>query len=118
MTGAVIITVLLLLSFFGWQYVFSIYEVKVAVVPEKVSVGDRVSVRLSPLNSFGKKAPFRKVQEEVKIVKGAENIEVLPETTSEDFSFRAVLPGEVELHVASEVSLETNLVKINISDRK
>jgi len=72
MTVAVIITVFLLLSFFGWQYVFSIYEVKVAVVPEKVSVGDRVSVRLIPLNSFGKKAPFRKVVEEVKVVEKGE----------------------------------------------
>ena len=118
MTVAVIITVFLLLSFFGWQYVFSIYEVKVAVVPEKVSVGDRVSVRLIPLNSFGKKAPFRKVVEEVKVVEGTENIDVLPETTSGNFSFRAVSQGKVELHISSGVSLETNLVKINISGKK
>ncbi len=117
MTGAVII-VLILLSFFGWQYVFSIYEVKVAAVPGKVSVGDKVSVRLIPLNSFGKKAPFRKVPEEVKVVKGAENIEVLPEVTSGNFSFRAVRQGEVELHVSSDVSLETNLIKINVSCKK
>ncbi len=114
MTVTAIIAFLFIFSFVVWQYIFSIYETRVEVIPDKVIVGDTAVVRLIPLNSFGKKAPLRKIEEKVKIAEGAENIEVLPTGSKTDFNFKGVHQGKITLYVSSEFSLETNLIKIDI----
>lgn len=74
---AVLLAIIIIL--FGYQYLFSIYEVDISVVPG-VLYADNNSIciiKAIPLNSFGVKAPFRKASAEFEIKEGRDLIEII-----------------------------------------
>ncbi len=113
MTWILLISVLFIASFVIWQYVFSIYEVKVVVKPQKISLGDLFTVNVVPLNSFGNKAPLRNCESSLSIIKGENSVKLIEEKKGL-FSFRAVSSGKVVFHINSKFSLETNSVELEI----
>jgi hypothetical protein len=111
---ASILFVLFVLSFFAWQYIFSIYEVTVSVSSRNVNTGDKVTIKAIPINSFGKVPPLRKLDCKFEFVEGRNLIQSTKENSSSSITFTATSPGKVVLHVSSPLSLEKNLVEISI----
>jgi len=109
-----IILFLLILSFFAWQYIFSIYEVTVSVGSRNVKTGDHVTIKAFPINSFGNVAPFRKLDCKFEFVEGRNLVQSIKEINSSSITFTAKASGKVVLYVSCPLSLEKNLVEINI----
>lgn len=74
-----IIGVLLAISFFAWQYVFQIYEVKAELSDDTILFSSSGDVKLSvyPLNSLGKKIPFRSVDAAIEFSSGEDLVETI-----------------------------------------
>jgi len=74
---AVLLSVIIIL--FGYQYLFSIYEVEISVEPAVLYADNKsvCTIQTIPLNSFGIKAPFRKASAEFEIKEGRELIEII-----------------------------------------
>lgn len=68
---------LLILLFLSWFYIFNIYEVK--IIFKKFS-SSNYDLELVPLNSLGKRAPWRSIKYSYKIVEGKENIKKISES--------------------------------------
>ncbi len=113
-----IITVACSVGILAWLYLFNIYEIKIVVQPEYVIANDRgeVTVRVIPVNSFGKEAPFRKVKVQFQVEKGAELIKSLEKKNNS--SIVIIKPngkvGKIILKVKPELGLFPTLVEIPI----
>lgn len=68
---------LLILLFLSWFYIFNIYEVKIIL---KELSSSNYDLELVPLNSLGKRAPWRSIKYSYKIVEGKENIKKISES--------------------------------------
>lgn len=73
---AVLIAVIIIL--FGYQYLFSIYEVEISVEPGALYADNKsvCLIKTIPLNSFGVKAPLRKASAAFEIKEGRDLIEI------------------------------------------
>ena len=71
--GKLILTIaaVVILFFFLWQYVFTVYEVKSEVNRFKLSGNsEKVEINVFPVNAFGKKAPLREIGAEFIVIQG------------------------------------------------
>ncbi len=114
---ASIILLIVTLSFFIWQYIFSIYEVTVSVSSSNVKVGDRVIITVLPINSFGNVVPFRKPDCEFEFVEGHNLVNSIEKNNRAEITFTAKSVGKIILYVSSPLSLEKNLVEINVNPK-
>jgi hypothetical protein len=63
------------ISILLWMYVFSIYEIRYnPVYSNQTSNPKLLEIKCSPLNSFGRMAPFRNPQYYINVIKGNEFI--------------------------------------------
>ena len=106
-------------AFFLYMYVFNIYEVEVSVNPRELFADGKSTLKIEavPLNSFGKRAPFRNVSAEFNFTEGSDLVSVI---TRDEKNGVIVLkakftPGKVEVMVKPEKSLLPSLVEIQIN---
>lgn len=121
-TTLLIITLLLLSALFLWLYLFNIYEVKVSVSPKYLLNSDKskVEIRVIPLNSFGRKAVFRKIKAKYTVEEGEEIIENI--IVNSDSNKALIKPngklGNIVILVEAEYGLFPSRVKIPIVENK
>ncbi len=106
-------------AFFLWQYVFSVYETKAKLAPHKTAyfIGENVSLRVEPLNSFGKCAPLRKVTANIEITKGKDLISV-KRLSEDEFELKTLAEGTAEIEVESRFSRQKEILKIKIVSKE
>ncbi len=109
-----IVIVVFLVAFFLWQYVFSIYETKTIFSPQKeiYSVGDEIILSVQPLNSFGNKAPLRKVRASI----ATDNNEAVKiKTLDEDkFLIKFLKDGKVKIKLSTKYSVQKELIEFEV----
>lgn len=115
-----LIAVLIILTagLFAYMYVFNIYEVEVSVTPEELFADyhSTVVIRTIPLNSSGKKIPFRKAPAVFEIKDGKElvTVEKLNEADGILILKAKDKTGTVNVIVKPEKSLMPSLVQIPV----
>ncbi|PIQ07700.1 MAG: hypothetical protein COW71_15085 [Ignavibacteriales bacterium CG18_big_fil_WC_8_21_14_2_50_31_20] len=107
---------ILFIALFLWQYVFNIYEAKILVNPKYLIINSdsKVVIEVIPLNSFGKKALFRKISLNHKIIYGKDLIKI--EKISDNI-FNIHSKGKIgnaEILVTPSVGLFSSKIKIPI----
>lgn len=100
------------------QYIFNIYEVDFIVKPEGIFADTNSVIRIEsvPVNSFGKRVPFKYVECEFKIVEGSELVNVI---VSNKMSGKLIIRtgnqgGRVVIKIHSNYSLCAAVKEINI----
>ncbi|MBK7868638.1 MAG: hypothetical protein IPJ75_17490 [Ignavibacteriales bacterium] len=111
--GGVTFVALIIISFLIFNYYFSIYEVTFGKVPEKVKIGDSVTISLTPVNGAGTKVPFRTSPFEIKFIEGESTVKVINDKSAEgEFIFKTTSPGNIKLLVTPKHALKPTLFEI------
>ena len=109
---------LLIVSFCLWQYVFNIYEVEIGLEPKELFADDTstLTVKVIPINSFGKRAPLRTVECIFQIIEGKELVDIIEQNQSVgEIIFKAKSNiGKLVLKIRTGYSVAPMLVEINI----
>ncbi len=114
-------TVLIFIAvvFFLWQYVFQIYEVRFQLNSDVYFANEASEIKIVavPLNSFGYKAPFRKVKTEYRIEKGKDLVKVLLIDNKNGILIlqTTLLSGEVEVIATTNKTIFPNIIRIKIN---
>lgn len=115
----VLFLLLAVISLFLYMYVFNIYEVDFSVAPGELFADGKSTVRIEtiPVNSFGRRAPFRKVSAGFEIVGGKDLITVITKDENEGVLILKAkfTPGEVTVKIKTKKSLLPALVKIPVN---
>jgi hypothetical protein len=116
--GGVTFVVLIIISFLIFNYYFSIYEVTFGKVPEKVKIGDSVTISLTPINGAGTIVPFRTSPFEIKFIEGESIIKVVDDKSAEgEFIFKTTSPGNIKLLVTPKHALKPTIFEIIVEIR-
>jgi hypothetical protein len=111
--GGVTFVVLIIISFLIFNYYFSIYEVTFGKVPEKVKIGDSVTISLTPINGAGTKVPFRTSPFEIKFIEGESTVKIIDDKSTEgEFIFKTTSPGNIKLLVTPKHALKPTIFEI------
>jgi hypothetical protein len=105
-----LITFLLVAAFISWMYIFNIYEVDIDINRKKIILGKANSsiIKIVPLNSFGFKTPFRKIDMSINFLEGSDLAKIIREDESR-FSLHAKSDtGKVILLLESNYFLYPN----------
>jgi hypothetical protein len=112
------ISFLLLISFFLWQYVFSIYEVEIKVEPKVIYADSNsmLTIEAIPINSFGKEILFREIECNFQFIEGRELVEVIEKNK---IIGKLIIKaknnyGKVVIKIRTNYSIAPTLVEINI----
>jgi|GEM_PF-5737969 len=105
--------------FLVWHFYFSIYELKPEIRPaKKVTPGSNVSITYIPVNVWGYRVPFRKV--DVKFVLPEQNEFIILESvikTEGGIKFKlAEKSGVLKIKSESKYFLSTNIIKLEIGE--
>ncbi len=101
---------LLIILLLSWLYIFNIYEVEI----NKKEVGslDYV-IEIVPLNSFGMKAPFRKISYSFNIIEGDLLIEKLNDFTDGRIEVRLKHnSAKIKLQIITDKTQNISLIEI------
>ncbi len=104
---------------FAWFYLINIYEVKILVSPESLSLNpkSKIEVRVIPLNSFGSEALFRNISAKFKIIKGEELIRIENSSQSSIEIYSQGKVGVAEILVTPAIGLFPSKIEIRIADK-
>ena len=106
---------LLLLLFLSWFYVFNIYEVDYKIEPEAAHFNSGIIITLFPVNSFGTRAPFRKIQSDIEILAGKEFIASIEKIDNGKFKLVAgSAAGNIKLEITTDKSLSPVIIEIPV----
>ncbi len=110
------ISIILLLSFISWMYIFNIYEIDIKIDRQTLfSNGkSRSVIELVPMNSIGMKAPFRNVNSKINFVNGKELVDVILDEKNLIILQSKFDTGKVELKIESEYLLYPNKYNFEI----
>ena len=115
----IVILITAILSLFIYMYVFNIYEVTVSVKPRELFADGKSTVNIEavPLNSFGKKVPFRYVKTTFQINAGKELVTIVSKDVKRGTMIlkAGFSAGKVEVIVKPEKSLLPSLVEIPVN---
>ena len=112
------VLIFLIITLLAYMYLLNIYETEISVTPKELFADNHSIVVISviPLNSFGKKIPFRKVSAEFEIIEGKDLVSVEKLNRSEGFLVLKAgdKTGAVSIIVKSEKSLLPSYVRIPV----
>ena len=115
----VVIILVGIISLALWQYVLVVYEVRIDVTPNQLFADNTSSctIKVVPLNSFGRVAPFRSASAKFEIESGEDLIIVLEKNEKEGMLKIQALnnEGELVIFVNSKLSLLPSKVIIPIN---
>lgn len=118
---SVIIILLLIIFFYFWIGVLNIYEVDYKVISKEkyISTFSDFKIDAIPINSFGKRVPFKIVESELIVIEGNELVKIID---NGKLSGRCILktneqPGKVLLKFKSNYSLCPSIKEINIQKK-
>lgn len=92
------------------MYLLNIYEVRIKLVDNKDSRYHKIEI--VPLNSFGFKAPLRKVDYEVTIKEGADNISEMIREENQILLLLADEERKVKLSVITEKTQNKTIIQL------
>ncbi len=112
------VLIFLIITLLAYMYLFNIYETEISVTPKELFADNHsiVVIRVIPLNSFGKRIPFRKVPAEFEIIEGKDQVTVEKLNRDEGILVlkAGAKTGEVSIIVKSEKSLLPSYVLIQV----
>ncbi len=115
----ILFLIVLITGFLGYSYIFKIYEVEISVTPKELFADNQstVTIQAYPINSFGKKIPFRSVSAKFVITEGKELVSIeSPDEKDGRIILRAKdKTGIVNVIVTPEKSLIPSLIQIQIN---
>jgi len=111
--------ILAIVTLLFYMYLFNIYEVNVSVSPSELFADGKSTVKIEavPLNSFGKRAPFRQVSAEFEITEGKNLVSIVSIDKSKGtMTLKSKYePGKVAVTIKPEKSLLPTLVEIPVN---
>ena len=111
--------VIIISGVFVYLYLFNIYEVEISVIPKELFADNQssITIQVFPLNSFGKRIPFRYVSAKFRINEGKELVAVKKLDESHGLMILRAMnkTGTVVVFVDPEKSLLPSLITIQIS---
>ena len=113
-----IFTMLVIMGYILHYFIFSIYEVNIAVNPEVVfsDPSTEVKVTVKPINAMGWDVPFRTVKAKFKILEGDNLVKI--KLVDEENGFILLQPigmeGKAGIYIESEYSLFPSYIEIQI----
>ncbi len=115
----ILFLILAIVSLLLYMYVFNVYEVNVIVTPAELFADGKSTVKIEavPLNSFGKRAPFRNVSAEFEITEGKHLVTIVSADKNKGIMIlRSKFdPGIVTVIIKPEKSLLPTLVEIPVN---
>ena len=104
------ITFLLFAAFISWMYIFNIYEVDIDINRKTLIIGktNNSTIKIVPLNSFGFKTPFRKIDTSINFLEGGDLAEIIKEDDSRFLLHAKSDTGKVILLLESDYFLYPN----------
>ena len=112
------VLIIVIAGLFVYKYIFNIYELEISVTPKELFADyhSTVVIRAIPVNSSGKKIPFRKVSAEFEFKQGKELVTIENSDKAEGLLILKAKDktGEVILVVKTEKSLLPSLVQIPV----
>ncbi|MGA8264674.1 MAG: hypothetical protein WB779_09560 [Ignavibacteriaceae bacterium] len=115
----ILFLIVLITGFLGYSYIFKIYEVEISVTPKELFADNQstVTIQAYPINSFGKKIPFRSVSAKFVITEGKELVSIeSPDEKDGRITLSAKdKTGIVNVIVTPEKSLIPSLIQIQIN---
>ena len=105
-----LITFLLFAAFISWMYIFNIYEVDIDINHKTLIIGktNNSTIKIIPLNSFGFKTPFRKIETSINLLEGGDLAQIIKEDDSKFSLYAKSDTGRVILLLESEHFLYPN----------
>ncbi|QQS37491.1 MAG: hypothetical protein IPM56_05920 [Ignavibacteriales bacterium] len=114
----ILVPVLILLTVFVMMYVTNIYEVEIRVTPEQLFADNSstVLIEVYPINGFGMKAPFRKINATFEITSGKELVDIVDmKSESGMLKLKAKdTPGMVVVLIKPEKALLPSEVRVPV----
>lgn len=102
--------------FLSSLYVFNIYEVDFRF-PAETKPGSTFKITIIPLNSLGKKVPFRSVSYELKILEGKDLISVLDDDKKGTVGISVgEKNGLIKLYVRTDKSAAPSIIEIPVKN--
>ncbi len=103
-------------GFLVYQYVFSIYEITYSVEPAKLFSDNQstVTIKVTPVNSFGWKSPFRAAKAQFEFTEGKELVDVVFKNSDEIILRANNKTGKVVVLIKSKYSLFPSSIEIMI----
>jgi hypothetical protein len=99
-----------LVAFLLFQYVFSIYEIDYVISKQTKNNLVEYSITAVPLNSFGKKAPFRQVSVAFSF-QNDDNVRIVSNVNS-SISFNISTEKEIVVYARSSYSQNPSILRI------
>jgi len=113
-----VVIVIIILGLLAYMNIFNIYEVTIRVEPNEIFADNQsvITITAVPLNSFGKKVPFRDVKAKFEISEGKELVTVLKKDEKKGILILKSTnkTGRVEIIVISDKSLLPTIVDFTI----
>ena len=113
-----VVIVIIILGLLAYMNIFNIYEVTIRVEPNEIFEDNQsvITITAVPLNSFGKKVPFRDVNAKFEISEGKELVTVLKKDEKKGILILKSTnkTGRVEIIVISDKSLLPTIVDFTI----
>ncbi len=100
-----------LATFLLFQYVFSIYEIDYEITKQTKNNLVEYSITAIPLNSFGKKAPFRQISVDFSF-QNDDNVNIVSNSNS-SINFNIISEKEIVVYVKSSYSQNPSILRIN-----
>lgn len=114
----ILVLLLLIVSLAAYYFVFNIYEVTYKMEPHNLYADNQSLIKITtvPLNSFGRRAPFRHSFTTYEITSGRELIEIILEDRQYGILILKAknITGKVNVFVKSEHSFLPSSFEINI----
>ncbi len=106
----------LILVFFAWHYFLSIYEVRIIVSQnsDEIKVGDCLSIKAIPVNSFAWALNFRNTKIKLKILNGKSLIQKVENSDKNCIKVLAIKKGNISLVVNTDFSLRSTKLNFTI----
>jgi len=106
----------ILISLTVYNFIFSIYEVKIITEPDAIfaDTSSEVKIMIKPVNALGCVVPFRKARGKFRFLEGSDLVEIIlkNENTGLMILRSKGIAGKISLSIISEYSFLPSLVEI------
>ena len=116
LTTIILFVIVFLLSFIGWHFFLSIYEVKfeLSAAQSDIYSNSEYSIKCVGLNSLGQEIRFRDLECNFHLNEGEELVQILSTEDSNHFMFEALKAGSISILANSKYALNPTKIKYTV----
>ncbi len=116
LTTIILFVIVFLLSFIGWHFFLSIYEVKfeLSAAQSDIYSNSEYSIKCVGLNSLGQDIRFRDLECNFQFKEGQELVELLRTEDSNHLLFKTIKAGRISILASSKYALNPTKLKYTV----